>query len=138
MSHDGIVRVERSVTFSSHAGCAPISVSMAEVDPHWWPVDSSQINDTEVLQYPFPIPPPPQPLVYCEIFHKVITMLSHLLFSFLSSILSYTGWSVSGAGGADGSCPVSLCLQQRMVYQLQEISSALNGSVMCTTDGRTL
>jgi len=83
-------------------------------------------------------PPPPQSLVYCEIFHKVITMLSHLLFSFLSSILSFTGWSVSGAGGADGSCPVSLCLQQRMVYQLQEMSSGLNGSVMCTTDGRTL
>jgi len=89
--------------------------------------------------YPFPIPPPPpQPLVYREIFLKVITMLSHLLFSFLSSILSFTGWSVSGAGGADGSCPVSLCLQQRMVYQLQEMSSGLNGSVMCTTDGRTL
>ena len=89
------------------------------------------------LRYYLP-PPPPQPLVYREIFLKVITMLSHLLFSFLSSILSYTGWFVSGAGEADGSCPVSLCLQQRMVYQLQEISSGLNGSVMCTTDGRTL
>ena len=116
---------------------------MAEVDPHWWTVDSSQINDTDTEVLPLPPPPPqslppPQPLVYCEIFLKVITMLSHLLFSFLSSILSYTGWFVSGAGEADGSCPVSLCLQQRMVYQLQEMSSGLNGSVMCTTDGRTL